>query len=395
MPFNRIKVLKFLTHFGIGGTERQFLYALKGLDRSRFDVRVGCLARIGPFMKDVQALKVPIWEYPTRSMYSFQTLRGQLRFVRDIRREDIQIIHAYGFYPNLFAILPAAMGTKCVRIASVRDMGVFSDRHKMKMVTQAMACRFADCVIANSDAVRQWLIKQGLGRYDIRVIPNGIAIPQKSEYKNDFPIRAELNIDRNAHVIAVVSRLVRTKGLEVFLEAAAALAPRFPSTRFLIVGGACVEPDYRTELENRAAALNLTGRVIFAGQRDDVPQIMREVDISVLPSLSESFSNSLLESMAHGLPVIATHVGGNPEVISDGLNGILIPPRDSAALARAISGLLESPELARRLGESARDKVVREYSLERLLRRTEDLYTSLLERRGLTSRVELSEEGSM
>src|SRR5207253_4169968 len=125
----------------------------------------------------------------------------------------------------------------------------------------------------------------------------GIAIPQRSDHRTDFPIRSEFKIDPSAIVIGVVGRLVRTKGLEIFLESAATLAPRFPSVRFLIVGGACVEPEYRTELENRAAALNLTGRVIFTGQRTDVPEIMREIDISVLPSLSESFSNSLLESM--------------------------------------------------------------------------------------------------
>ena len=381
MPSDRIKLLKFLTHFAVGGTERQFVYAVKGLDRSRFDVRVGCLRRIGPFMKDVQALNVPISDYPTTSMYSFRTLRRQLKFVRDIRRESIQIVHAYGFYPNLFAVLPAALGTNCVTIASVRDIGVFTDRHRMRSVTQAMACRMADCVIANSNAVRDWLSKQGLGRHDIRVVPNGIAIPHRSGRSADFPIRSELKIDPKTPLIAVVGRLARTKGIEFFLQSAAALAPRFPSARFLIVGGACVEPEYQTELENQATALNLAGRVIFTGQRTDVPQIMREIDISVVPSLSESCSNSLLESMAHGLPVVATRVGGNPEIIDDGLNGILIPVQDSGAMTQAITALLESPELGRHLGGSAREKVIREYTIERLLRRTEDVYVSLLDRR--------------
>jgi L-malate glycosyltransferase len=383
MPSDKIRVLKFLTHFAIGGTERQFVYTATGLDRSRFDVRIACMARIGAFMKDIQALNAPISEYPTRSLYSYQTLRGQLRFARDVRREDIHVVHAYGFYPNLFAILPAALGTRSVTIASVRDMGVFSDRHKLRSMTQAMACRLADCVIANSSAVREWLMKQGLGGYDVRVIPNGISMP--APRRNDGPsvIRAEFHIDPASPLIAVVGRLVRTKGLEFFLDAAASIAARFPSVRFLIVGEANVEPPYRRELEERAKNLNLTGRLTFTGQRSDVPQIMREIDISVLPSLSESFSNSLLESMANGLPVVATKVGGNPEVVSDGENGILVPPRDAEALSRAMSRLLESNELARRLGEAAREKVAKEYSLECLLRRTEDLYVSLLERRRL------------
>src|SRR5712691_3978299 len=144
MQSSRIKILKFLTHFGVGGTERQFLYAVGGLDRSRFDVRIGCLARIGPFIKQVQALNVPMWEYPTKSLYSYRSLKAQARFVRDIRREGVQVVHAYGFYPNLFAILPAAVATRCVTVASVRDIGLFSNLAGIKRVTQVMACRFAD-----------------------------------------------------------------------------------------------------------------------------------------------------------------------------------------------------------------------------------------------------------
>jgi glycosyltransferase involved in cell wall biosynthesis len=344
---------------------------------------VACMARIGPFMKDIQALHVPIWEYPTRSMYSYQTMRRQIKFARDVRREQIQIVHAYGFYPNLFAIWPAPLGTKSVTIASVRDMGVFSDRHKLRSLSQAMACRLADCIIANSNAVRQWLFKQGLERYDIQVIPNGITMPAPRRNDEAARVRSELKIDPKCPLVAVVGRLVRTKGLEYFLEAAANIASRFPSVRFLIVGEANIEPPYRSELQERAKNLNLNGRLLFTGQRNDVPQIMREIDISVQPSLSESFSNSLLESMANGLPVIATNVGGNPEVVSDGENGVLVPPADSAALSRAIAQLLESPDLAQRLGQAARKKVAREYSLECLLRRTEDLYVTLLERRGV------------
>ena len=383
MPSDRIRVLKFLTHFAVGGTERQFVYTATGLDRSRFDIRVGCTALIGPFIKDIQAMNVPIWEYPITSLYSYQTMRRQLKFVRDLRREQIQVVHAYGFYPNLFAIWPAALGTKSVTIASVRDMGVFTDRHKLKSLGQAMACRVADCIIANSYAVRDWLANQGLGRYDIQVIPNGIRMPEPRREDEPSPIRKEFGIDSKCPLIGVVGRLVRTKGLEFFLEAAATIASRYPTVRFLIVGESNIEPPYRLELEKRARNLNLTGRLIFTRQRSDVPQIMREIDISVQPSLSESFSNTLLESMANGLPVVATSVGGNPEVVTDGKNGILVPAADAAALSRAMAQLLESADLAHRLGQAARDKVAREYSLECLLRRTEDLYVTLLERRGL------------
>ena len=383
MRCDRIRVLKFLTHFAVGGTERQFVYTAAGLDRSRFDIRVGCTAQIGPFIKEIRALNVPIWEYPINSLYSYRTMRRQLKFIRDLRREQIHVVHAYGFYPNLFAIWPAALGTRSVTIASVRDMGVFTDRHKLKSLGQAMACRLADCVVANSYAVRDWLERQGLGLYDIQVIPNGIKMPAPRRNDEPSPVRRELKIDLKCPVIAVIGRLVRTKGLEYFLEAAASIAARYSSVRFLIVGEANIEPPYRRQLEERARSLSLTGRLLFIGQRNDVPQIMREIDISVQPSLTESFSNTLLESMANGLPVVATNVGGNPEVVADGESGMLVPPADPAALTHAMAQLLERPDLAQRLGQAAREKVARKYSLECLLRRTEDLYVSLLERRGL------------
>ena len=290
------------------------------------------------------------------------------------------VVHAYGFYPNLFAIWPAALGTRSVTIASVRDMGVFTDRHKLKSLGQATACRLADCVIANRYAVRHWLRTQGLGLHHIQVVPNGIKMPTPRRSDEPSPIREEFKIDAKCPLIAVVARLVRTKGLEYFLEAAASIASRYPSVRFLIVGESKIEPPCRRELEQRAKNLNLTGHLFFTGQRNDVPQIMREIDISVLPSLSESFSNTLLESMANGLPVVATSVGGNPEVITDGDNGILVPPADATALSRGMAQLLDSPDLARRLGLAAREKVAKEYSLDCLLRRTEDLYVTLLER---------------
>lgn len=145
----RINVLKFLTSFAVGGTERQFTYVAKSLNRSYFDVRVGCLLRKGTFLKEIETLNVPIAEYPIHSLCSTGMLRRQWRFARDLRRERVQLVHAYGFYANVFSI-PAARLAGSVTIASVRDTGVFSDRIKAKTILQGSVCRLADRVIANS-----------------------------------------------------------------------------------------------------------------------------------------------------------------------------------------------------------------------------------------------------
>jgi glycosyltransferase involved in cell wall biosynthesis len=376
----RIKILKFLTLFAVGGTERQFTYVTRSLDRSRFDVRVGCLARKGEFLKEIEALDIPISEYRISSLYGAATFSRQWRFAQDLRREGVRLVHAYGFYPNVFSI-PSARLAGCVTVASVRDTGVFTDRIRLKTLFQKTACRLADRVVANSTAVRDWLINLGLKENHIEVIPNGIAVPAEPPQCLDFKLRRQLEIPPSAPVIAAVCRLNQNKGIEYFLESAAAVSRWFPEARFLIVGSSYFDPQYKPRLESLAAQLNLGDRVIFTGERNDVPQLLQEINLSILPSLSEGLSNALLEAMAAGLPVVATNVGGNPEVVQHGRTGLLVPARDSAALGQAIIRILESPELARQFGKAGFERVRNHFSLTATVRRTENLYLELLEER--------------
>ncbi len=375
-----IKILKFLTMFAVGGTERQFTYVTKSLNRSLFDIHVGCLSREGEFLKDIEALNVPISEYRISSLYSASMVRRQWAFAQDLRKNGVQLVHAYGFYPNVFSI-PAARLAGCVAIASVRDTGAFSSQIKLRALVQRTACRFADSVIANSMAVRDWLVSLGMNEKQIAVIPNGIAVPAEIPFSRDFPIRREFGIDPQAPVIAAVCRLNKNKGVEYFLEAALTVSKRFPAARFLVVGASYFEPQYKVSLERLAAEMNLKDRVIFTGERNDVPKLLQEIDLSVLPSMSEGLSNSLLEAMAAHVPVVATNVGGNPEIVHNGKTGLLVPPRDADALANAMIRILESPRLADEFGKAGHDYVRTNFSLDATVRRTQDLYMALLEER--------------
>jgi L-malate glycosyltransferase len=375
-----IRLLKFITLFAVGGTERQFVYLTRALDRSQFDLRVGCFEKTGTFLEDVESLNVPILEYRTTSLYSPRTLRNQLQLAAYIRKQGIQVIHTYGHYPNVFAIPAARLAGNCVTIASVRDTGVFSSQKRMKAAAQRVACALADCVLANSNAVRDWLISEGIAPAKIRVIPNGIVVPRHSE-AHSAAIREEFAIEPDAPIVAVVCRLNSGKGLEYFLDAVPSVRERFPNARFMIIGDSIVEPEYKGDLQQYAHRLNISDRVIFTGERSDVSAILGQVTMSVLPSLSEGLSNSLMEAMAAGLPVVATDVGGNPEIVSDGETGILVPPKDAAALSQAMIRVLESSELARRFGEAGRERVMRNFSLESTVKQTEELYRNLLGRR--------------
>jgi glycosyltransferase involved in cell wall biosynthesis len=372
-------ILKFLTKFAVGGTERQFVYLANGIDKSRFNLRVGCLSRKGQFLKDIEALNVPISEYPITSLYSPRMLCGQWRLAKDLRRQHVQLVHAYGFYPNVFSV-PAARFAGCIAIASVRDTGVFSSQVKLKTLSQKAACLLADRVIANSCAVRAWLVSLGVDENHIDVIPNGIALDKRPERSLDFPVRHKLGIDHNAPVITVVSRLNLRKGIEYFLEAVAAVAKRFPESRFLIVGGSD-DTAYQSSLETLAEDLKVRRQVVFTGERNDVKEILRETNLAVLPSLSEGMSNVLLEAMAAGLPVVATGVGGNPEIVQNGKTGFLVPACDAEALSNSMIRILERPELGLRFGAAGYQRVSTHFSLTAAVRRTEELYTSLLEER--------------
>ena len=374
----RTRLLEFVTCFHIGGTERQVLNLTTGLDPGEFDLHMGCLSKVGPLLEEVTSRGIPLSEYKTTNLYNFGAMNARLRFARYIRQHAIEVVHSYGFYSNVFAIPAARFAQSPVVIASIRDCGESLTATQNRV--QRMFCRMADCILTNAEGVRNWLIGQGYPAHKIEVIRNGIARPRSADGGPAGKLRQELGLAADIPLVAVLSRLNPLKGIEYFLEAAVTVSRRFPAVRFLIIGGASYKGDrsYDVEIRQHAARLGLGSRVIFTGFRTDVREILPDINISVLPSLSEGLSNSLLESMAAGVPSIATRVGGTPEAVEDGTTGVLVPPRDSGSLAQAMALLLENPELARRLGEAAQRRVMTLFSIEKMVHQTESLYRTLL-----------------
>jgi glycosyltransferase involved in cell wall biosynthesis len=372
MP-DRIRLLNVLTSFQIGGTERQVVNLALGFDRSRFDLHLACLRNTGELLREVERLPVPRPVFNIgRRLYGPRTLWQAFRLARYVRRNLIQIVHSYGFYSNVFAVPAARMAGASIIVASIRDRGDILTPAQRRI--QQWACRLADCVLVNAEAIRDTLIEQGYRPDNIVVIRNGIVLSRFGKRERGAALRRELGLPPSAPLVFVFSRLNRMKGVEYFLDAAALLAPRFPEVRFLIVGDGAG----RWELEAHAGRLGLAERVTFTGFRTDVPDLLPEAAISVLPSLSEGLSNSLLESMASGVPVVAARVGGNPEIVEHDVSGLLVPARDSAALAGAIGSLLQDPRLAARLGEAGRRRVTELFSMERSLSEVEGLYERLI-----------------
>lgn len=370
------RILKVVPTLMCGGTENQFMTLGRMLDTSRFELEFACLRRWGGFIDELTERGIPLAEYRISTFRSVNALAQQARLARHIVRRGIQIVHAYNFYGNVFAIPPARLVAPVV-IASIRDCAPYLT--SMQKRVQRYACQFADCVLVNADAVKDWLIGEGYDPSKIVVIRNGVDLTRFSEAPEAGRIRRELGIADAAPLVAVVSRLTEMKGLEQFLEAAAALKPRYPEARFLIVGETAPNNlEYLPTLQALAARLGITDRVIFAGIRSDVPALLSSVNVSVMPSLNEALSNVLLESMAAGAPTVATRVGGTPEALVDGVSGLLVPPGDSGALARAISRLLDDAPLAARLGNEARTRIADAFSVGKMVSATENLYCELL-----------------
>jgi L-malate glycosyltransferase len=373
----RIKLMKFVTLFAIGGTERQVVTIGKGLDPRRFDLQFACLHRVGEFLAECDARSWSIAEYKVRSLYGYGTLKKQMEFGRNLRRQGIQILHTYGFYPNVFAIPTARFAGVPVIIGSVRDIGDIWTPWQHKV--QKVCLRMADHTIVNAEAIKKDLLQRGYRADRVTVIPNGIDFEPFLVPHTGETVRRELNIPADAPVVGVLARLTKIKGHEYFLQAAALVAARVPNVRFLIVGDTNIHQEYREELKRLAARLGIQDRVVFTGFRLDVPELLAALSVSVLSSLGlEGLSNSLLESMAAGLPVVATRVGGSPEIVEDGVSGLLVPPADAEAMASAICRLLEDKTLAMNLGQAGRRLILSRYSLDRAVATTERLYRDLL-----------------
>ncbi len=375
----RIPVFQLVTNFQIGGTERHVSSLVGLLDPNRFEVNVGCFRKFGEFLERVARQGVPIDEYPIHTLLAWQTLRRQLELARVLRERRIQVFHAYGFYANAFGVPAARWARVPLVVASIRDIGDHLTVGRRRL--QRLVCHLADCVLVNADAVRQHLRDEGFPARKLTVIRNGINLDGFSPRTSQAALRQALGLPPLGALVTVVSRLNPMKGIECFLDAAGLVAARVPDAHFLVVGDNVEAPGYREHLQGVVAERGLAARVTFLGFRNDVADLLSASTVSVLPSLSEGLSNVLLESMAVGVPVVATRVGGSAEAVEHGVTGLLVPPADAAALAHGITLLLEHLHLAKCYGEQARQRVCERFSDERMARETEELYLAWLARK--------------
>jgi glycosyltransferase involved in cell wall biosynthesis len=335
---------------------------IQRLDRTIFDVHVACFQHAGAWLPRVAAV-APVTAFPIHGFAHPGTLVRAAGFAQWCRARRIAVLQACDFYANTFALPAAAFAGVPVRVGSRRELN--PDKSAGQIALQRQAYRFAHKIVANSRAAARQLASEGIAADRIQIIPNGV---------NAGAGYAAVSRTGPVTTILTVANLRAEKAHEVLLAAAAELRPRYPYLRYRIAG----DGPRLAELKALASSLGLDGTVRFLGHREEVPALLHDADVFVLPSRSEAFPNGAIEAMAAGLPVVASRVGGLLDLIDDGRTGLLVSPDDPAALAGAIESLVLSPARAELLGAAAREEVMRRYSFERMVRGFEDLFLSQL-----------------
>lgn len=334
------------------------------LDRDHFDVHVACFHDEGAWRERVHGL-APVTAFPIRGFARPATLARAAAFAAWCRSRRIAVVQTCDLYANTFGLPSAALAGVPVRIGSRRELT--PDKSAAQLALQRHAYRFAHHIVANSSAAADQLVREGV-RSRIEVIANGV----DADGYAAPPVRDTLR------TIITVANLRHEKGHETLVDAAAWLRDRHPQLRYLFVGAG----PRRAALEALVNARGLADTVVFTGHRDDVPALLAEADLFVLPSRSEAFPNAAIEAMAAGLPVVACGIGGLLDLIDPERTGLLVPPDDAAALADAIDRLVSEPQRARRIGAAARQAVSARYSFDRMVQAFANLYLSALESRG-------------
>jgi glycosyltransferase involved in cell wall biosynthesis len=370
-----IPVLHLLNRFWIGGAERQFVERLRRNPKG-FSVLVGCLELSGPLLPQVRALGYEPWVFPVNgSLLQANTAKQIALMAALIREHGVRIVHATDYYTNLLA-LGAGRLTGAKVIVSRVDLGhLRAGFGRWHREAEKWNARNADLVVANADAVREVCIREE--RCDperVVVVRNGLDTAHFDALAKQ-PLQAALPLEDGDVPVAVIGNLWRVKGHRTLVEAAKEIAARIPGVKFLCAG----EGPERESLERRIAELGLENTVHLLGHRLDIPAILARSRAACLCSSAEGLSNAVMEAMASSLPIVATSVGGNPELVRPGENGLLVPFGDAQALAGALTQLLSDPVAAAEMGRRGRCRIESELTLETMAAGHGALYRRALE----------------
>ena len=362
-----------------GGAQKVLRAVLARLDREAVEPAIWCLGGTSDIERWYTELDVEVIRYP---LWQMRCGIGPIRMLFGMLRRRPVLVQTFLFHADVLGRALSRLAGVPVVVSSVRATNV--RKKGWQFLLDRMTAGLADRIIAVSSATRDFAVAhEGARPEKTVVIPNGIDAEAFEPGREREAVRAELGYGEEEFVVGTIGRLTEQKGHVHLLEAVARLVKSRPEVRAFIVGYGPLE----SALQMRIEALGLGERVRLLGYRTDVARLLAAMDVFALPSLWEGMSNALLEAMAMALPVVATRVDGNVDLVKNGETGILVDRGDEVALADAIATFADDPVRARKMGRAGRERVEREFSLDRTTEAYLGLYEELLSekpRLGLT-----------
>ena len=366
----------------VGGVPNHVLTLTRGL-ALRHDVTVFCGAVDVSHAERLAAAGIRIRHIPFRRLPHPDDIRVLAALVAVLRRDRFDVVHTHTSKAALIGGIAARLARVPAIVNTAHNLGFLafqqrSLRELFRLYDRTLFAVTAHRIVTVSERVRDGLLAGGIARpHKVVAIHNGIDV---SGFEGDAraadaaALRAELGLTPAHCLIAVVARLVWFKGIDVLVAALPALLSASPHCRVAIAGAGPL----RETLEAQARTLGVSAALIFLGERSDISAILAAADIFALPSVSEGLPISILEAMAAGKPVVASSVGGVPELVTDGETGCLVPPREPIALAKALMLLADDPALRQRMGAAGRACVAGTFTPARMVEKTEILYGDVL-----------------
>ncbi|MFN3476912.1 MAG: glycosyltransferase family 4 protein [Candidatus Methylomirabilales bacterium] len=365
-----LTILHTESSIGWGGQEIRILTEALHLKARGHHVIIGCLHKSQLYERALRA-GLPVIPIPFKRAISPQAVWHVYRI---LRREKVEILNTHSSVDSWVASFAARMAG--IPIVRTRHLSVPLRRNPVSRLVYSYLC---DRIITTGEVIRGLLIRElRLDPLKVIAIPTGVDLDRFDLRKvRGEGVRADLGLEASIPLVGMVAVLRSWKGHRLFLEAAPLIQKMIPQVRFLIVG----DGPQRANIQRWIEAMGLTGVVIMAGHREDIPEVFAALDVVVSASTqAEGVPQTILQALAMERSVVATEVGGVPEVIRDGETGLLIPPGDHWALAGGVVRLLKDKETALGLGRRGRRLVEQQYGLETMLDRLEVFYQELLDR---------------
>lgn len=358
------RVLQLIGSFHQGGSERQAIALAAMLKREgTFDVLIATLNRDGVLLKDAETVvESEIAEFPLTRFYDANFFWQVRCCAKHLRDNKIDVIHTHDFYTNVFGMAAAALARVPVRIASKRETG--GVRSRAQELVEKIAITRAHAIVANSESTREYLGNSM--RKKTHVIHNGVDLTR-------FDVNGHsTNGQRSVAMVANLRHEV--KNVPMLLRVAKRVVAEVPNLKFVIAG----EGELESQLKLTASEIGVSDSVQFIGRCTNVPKLLKQSQACVLTSRAEGFSNSILEYMAAGKPVVATNVGGAREAIVDGQTGYLVGSDDDEAMATKLIETLGDAKKAAAMGEQGRQRIAENFSSAAQLSKIVRLYNELI-----------------